>query len=142
MGIETIAIVGLAVAAAGAAVGVQQQAAAAKDQRKAAKEQRKAAAQQAARERRQSIREGRLARGQALNVAGQVGAGESSGLAGGLSGISTQVASNIGFSQQQEAFGANIVKFQQRANKASSRAATAQGISSIGSSVFSAAGGF
>ena len=98
-----------------------------------------AAANASARERRQNIRQARVARGQALNAANQVGAGESSGLAGGLSGVSTQLDSNLAFSGEQQRSGDRIVKFGLQANKAQSRAGIASGIAGLGASAFSAA---
>ncbi len=137
-----IAIAGLVVAVVGAGVGIQQQAAASKDAREAAGEARDADARVRARERRQTIREGRIARGALANQAAQVGATGSSGELGGLSGIKTQVASNIGFSRQREASSNRITTLGIRSNKKLSRASTAQGIGNVGGSVFSAAGGF
>ena len=133
----SIAIAGLALAAAGTAVSIQQQAKGNRAAKKASKEEEKARAQASARERRKTIRETRVARGAALNAANQVGAGESSGLSGGLSSLSTQRDSNLGFSINQEEFGKSIARFQTKANKAFGRAATAQGVSDLGAAAFS-----
>jgi hypothetical protein len=92
-----LAIAGLALAAVGTGVQFVAGQKQAKAGRKAAREQQRLAALEARRARRRTIREARIARGAALNVAGQVGAGESSGLAGGLSGIAAQAGSNLGF---------------------------------------------
>jgi hypothetical protein len=133
----TLAVAGLALAAVGTGVqfvaGRQQ----AKAGRKAAREQQRLAALEARRARRRTIREARIARGAALNVAGQVGAGESSGLAGGLSGITAQAGANLGFSTQTEAIGGRITKFGLQASRAASLGAIGGGIAGVGGALFS-----
>lgn len=132
----TIALIALGVAVAGttASVAIQQRQASA--QKKSAKEQQRSAKLQANRQRRQTIRQARIARGQTLNVAGQVGA-QGSGLSGGLSSLGAQVGSNLGFNTQTEQIGNNIFKFNRQAAKLGSLAGIAQGVASIGGAVYS-----
>ena len=134
---SSIAIAGLALAAVGTAttvIATQRQASA---QKKASRERDKLAALEASRQRRRTIREARIARGTALNVAGQVGAGDSSGLAGGLSGLGAQAATNLGFSTQTQAIGKRITGFGTEAAKASTLGAIGGQVAGIGGSIFS-----
>ncbi len=135
--VTTLAVVGLGLAAIGTGVQFIAQRKQAKAGRKAAKESQRAAALEASRARRRVIREARIARGATLNVAGQTGAGESSGLAGGLSGLASQAGANLGFSGQTEAIGRNITKFGIQASKAASLGAIGGGIASLGGALFS-----
>ena len=136
----SIAIAGLALAAVGTGVQFVAGRKQAKAGRKAAKEHQKLAALEASRARRRTIREARIARGAALNVAGQVGAGQSSGLRGGLSSLASQAGANLGFSTGTEAIGRNITKFGLQASKAASLGAIGGGIASLGGALFSNAG--
>ena len=136
----TLAVAGLALAAVGTGVSFFAGQKQAKAQKKASKESRRAAALEARRARRRTIREARIARGQQLNVAAQVGAGDSSGAAGGLSGIGAQAGANLGFSTQTEAIGRRISKLGDKAASAASLGAIGQGIAGIGSSLFANAG--
>ena len=123
-----IAIAGLAIAAGGAVMSI-------KAQQEAASQQKKLNNVNARRDRRRAIRESRMARAQVLNTGAQVGAGESSAVSGGVSSVGAQMGSNLGFSTQTQALGNNITN-------ANARDSMFQGISSIGSSIFSASGGF
>lgn len=112
--LSTIAIIGLSVAAAGTALSYQQQRrarsaqnAAAEDQRRANAVQSAQNADQSARERRQQIREERIQRAQILNSAELTGTEGSSGEAGAIGGMSSQLGSNLG------ANGASILAGQQ-----------------------------
>ena len=127
--------------AAGIAIQFFAQRKEAKAGRKAAKLSQRAAALEAGRARRRVIRETRIARGTALNIAGQTGAGEGSGLAGGLSGLASQAGANLGFSAQTEAIGRSITKFGIQASKARSLGAIGRGISQISESAGRAAAG-
>ena len=124
-------------AVAGLAIQFIAQRKEARAQRKISREQQRAAALEAHRARRRTIREARIARGTALNIAGQVGAGESSGLAGGLSGISAQAGANLGFSGQTEAIGRRITGFGAQASRAASLSAIGGGVASLGGALFS-----
>jgi len=132
----TLVVAGLALAAVGTGVSFvagQRRAAA---QKKASKESRRAAALEARRARRRTIREARIARGQQLNVAAQVGAGDSSGAAGGLSGIASQAGANLGFSTQTEAIGRRISRLGGRAASAAQLGSIGRGITGIGGALF------
>ena len=138
----TLAVAGLALAAVGTGtqfIAGQKQAKAA--QKASELEQRRASAE-ASRQRRRTIREARIARGQALNVATQVGAGDSSGSLGGLSGLSAQAGANLGFSTFTGAVGAGITRQGQKQASAARLGAIGGGIAGIGGSLFSAGGGF
>jgi hypothetical protein len=74
-------------------------------------------------------------------VGAQVGAAESSGLRGGLSGIETQKGANLGFNLQTQSLGRQIGVQQRRGAKAASLGAIGGGIAGIGGSLFSASGG-
>ena len=136
-GATSIAIAGLVLAAVGTGVAVQAERAQAKAQRKAAGAAADAEALKARRARRRVIREARVARGAALNVAGQVGAGESSGLRGGLSGLASQAGSALGFSTRTEDINRKITKFGGQASRAGARGALGSGLASLGGAVFS-----
>lgn len=136
------AITGLAVAGLGFGI----QFIAGKKQAKAAKrqsrEQERSQALEAQRARRRTIREARIARGAAVNAASQVGAGESSGAVGGVSGLASQAGANLGFNAQTEGIGRNISKFGRKIASAQSLGAIGSGVAGIGSNLFSAGGGF
>jgi len=134
---SSIAIAGLAIAAIGAGTTFVAQQQQAKAQEKATDLEKRRAAAQARRQRRATIREARVARGQALNTAGQVGAGESSGLSGGLSGIGAQLGSNLGFSTQTESIGSDLSRQGRKAASAGSLANIGRGVSSVGGALFS-----
>jgi hypothetical protein len=74
-------------------------------------------------------------------VGAQVGAAESSGLRGGLSGIETQKGANLGFNLQTQSLGRQIGAQQRRGAKAASLGAIGGGIAGIGGSLFEASGG-
>lgn len=72
---------------------------------------------QASRNRTQAVREARVQRAQAQNIASQTGAGESSGIAGGISSSLSNLGTNISRQSTDTAFsqsiGANIGKSQE-----------------------------
>ena len=68
------------------------------------------------RQNRSAIREAQLKRAQTLNTASQVGAGTGSGVAGGLSSLSSQLGSGLGFSTQMTALSSQITKYQKQAS--------------------------
>ncbi len=140
VGTSTLLVAGLALAAVGTGVQFVAGRKQAKAGKKAAKETQKLAALEARRARRRTIREARIARGAALNVAGQVGAGQSSGLRGGLSGLAAQAATQLGYSNRTEGIGRNITKFGLQASKAKELGALGAGITSLGGALFSNAG--
>ena len=142
VGTTTLIVAGLALAAVGTGIQFQAARAQAKAGRKAAKATQKLASLQASRARRRIIRETRIRRGETANLAAQVGAGESSGLRGGLSGLASQAGSALGFSTQTEAIGQNITKFGIQISKARSLEAIGRGIQAISESAGRTALGF
>ena len=83
---------------------------------------------------RAAIREAQLRRATALNTANQVGAGTSSGIAGGVSSLSSQLGSGLGYSTQMSGLSAEISKYSQRAQLWGD-------IAKLGSMTFDTAGG-
>ena len=132
-----ILVAGLVIAAVGTGVAVQASRAQAKAQRKAAGAAADAEALKARRARRRVIRESRIARGEAANLAFQVGAGETSGFRGGVSSLDSQAGANLGFSTRTEDIGRKIKKFSGQASRAASRGALGSGLSSLGGALFS-----
>lgn len=98
-----------AVIAAGASAESNRQ------QRKAAKAERKRAEAENVRSRRQAIREKIIATSEVSNLAAQTGTSASSGVAGGISSLSSQTASNIGFQSQLAALNEQRMGFLQKA---------------------------
>jgi hypothetical protein len=126
--VTAIAIAGLAISAAGTFASIQAQ-------KKAGKAQRKLAEAGSRRDRRRAIREARIARATTLNVGAQVGAGDSSSVAGGISSTGAQLGSNLGFSTNTQALGNRISKLNQKASMFS-------GIGSVGAGIFNLASSF
>lgn len=124
------------IAGVGASIyGMVQQNKAVEAQKEAAKKQRDLQRAADQRERRRMLREQAIARGQTVNVAAQVGAGQgptsSTALTGGLSGLQNQVLSAVGFQGMSRR---NIEEQQSLLNKAAGyqqNASIAQGIASI-----------
>ena len=137
---STLVIAGLALAAVGTGVQFIAGRKQAKAGRKAAKASQRLAALEASRARRRVIREARIRRGETANLAAQVGAGQSSGLRGGLSGLASQAGSALGFSTQTEAIGRKITKFGLQASRAASLGAIGGGVAALGGSLVSNAG--
>ena len=119
MGAElVIAAVSAAVGVAGVVNSISSAADAKKQQKKAQAAQRASQAAQAAQERRQQIREERIKRARILQSAENTGTAGSSGEAGALSGLSTQLGSNLGFNQEQLNLGGQITRANQKASDA------------------------
>lgn len=158
MGIEigTLALIGLATSAVGTVASLHSQSQANKASRNAAEEQRKAGAwnaaqnsAQAAAERRQQVREERVKRAQILNSAANTGTSASSGEAGAVGGMATQLGSNIGFNQSMINSGQMIGSFNQsaadfdtQADRGRQRSSQFGQLSSLGTSMFSSVGGW
>lgn len=154
--LSTIAMVGLAVSAAGTAFSIYSQAQAQDSAEKAANEQRKAGAwtaaqqaQQASAERRQQAREERIKRAQILNSAANTGTQASSGESGAVMGMGTQLGVNLGVNQSAINTGQIIGGINQRAadfntsaNNWSNNASLGSQFGGLGTSMFSAAGGW
>src|SRR5574341_325386 len=141
MGIETVLLVGSLLTTA-YAVSKQQEA-----QQEARKEQKKAKAEQgainaakAAQEQRQQIREERIRRARILQASENTGVSESSGQVGAVSGLSTQLQTNLGFNEGMISSANRITEFQQNAADALGEADRWKQIGSLSQSIFSAAG--
>lgn len=152
---SVVAIAGLALAAGGMAMSYSEQRRAKSRQEKAAREaemaQREQSAQNAserAAEQRQQFRQERIRRGQILQAAENTGTAGSSSEMGALSSLSTQLADNTGRNTAAYQRGQRISMFNQNAANYEGQARTATGraqmfgqLSSIGQSVYGAAGG-
>lgn len=156
MGLETIALASLAVAAAGGVASYTQQRKASRNQQRAADEQQKvqneqraAQAQQAAAERRRQVREARVRRAQIIASAENTGTSGSSGAMGALSNISTNLGANIGVNVGSIAaagrvsgFNQNALNFQSAAAQNQQNASLFGQVSNFGTSIFQQSGGF
>lgn len=134
----------IAGAVVGAAVNVysaNKQAGAAKQQAAAQREataaQQKMAGASAAKERLAQIRQGRMKGGAITAAAGASGMGQStSGVAGSISSIGSQTASNIGQINVQEGFAELASRANQRAADAQVKQAKWQAIGQVGQTIF------
>lgn len=120
--------VALAVIGAGALIGgtyLQY-----RGQKKAAEAQQKQQALATRRSRRQAIREAQIREGQTINIAGGINALQSSGTAGGLGSLGSQLASNFGFGTQMSGLSSLV-------NQGQQQAALGSGIASLGSTALS-----
>ena len=136
------------VAGVGASIyGMVQQNKAVEAQKDAAREQRAQQMAADARERRRMLREQAIARGQTVNVAAQVGAGQgpsaSTALTGGLSGLQNQVLSATAFQgasqysvNRQQRFLNQAAGYQQSAGIAQGIAGISPDIAQFGSGLF------
>lgn len=104
-------------------------------QKKASRAQQRQQDLATRRSQRQAIREAQIRRAQALSSAQGLGAAGGSGILGGTASLTSQVGESLGFSTQMSGLSREI-------SVASSRANTYSAIAGLGSSVFSAAGGF
>lgn len=121
---------------------------AAEEGRKSQSEVKALNAQKAAGERRQQVREERVRRAKVEQGASNTGVSESSGEAGAISGLATQLGANIGTNLGQLQ-GANAISgfnqaaadFNTSAQNSMSDAAGAQNLFALSGSIFNAAGG-
>ena len=88
---------------------------------------------EAIRKRREIVREGVVARAQATSNAVAQGAGEGSGLKGGIAQITSQQNRNTVASTQDEELGHGVFKANRQYAKAGGLISLGQGISSLGS---------
>ena len=151
-----VAVAGLAVAAGGAIASYTQNRAAQRSQQRAedraetAQQQQEAAnAAQAAAAQRQQIREERIRRGAIVNAAANTGTSGSSGEAGALGSLATQQGANMGFNTASYQRGQRIGQLNQeaadfmgQARTRSSQASMYGQLGNLGSSAFTAAGGW
>jgi hypothetical protein len=144
MGLEaaTIAYIAAGTAAVGTVASAQQQRKAGKAaERQYAAESRKAEIQNI-RSVRQQIREARLAQASMLNVGAQTGGMGSSGLAGGVSSVGTQLAGNLNYMQQIAEQNTAIGSAAVAGAQATSNAAIYGSIGKIGGTIFSNMDGY
>lgn len=153
---STIAIVGLGIMAAsaygqyeaGKDAADAQRGMAASQQRQAEIAQRQADIQNA-RTQRAAIRQARIARATVLNTGASAGTMESSGVLGGVGSVTSQERSNLGFFNQIGQLQAQTTESKMVEGQFAGDYATAQGrsaewgaLGSLGSTIFSAAGGY
>ena len=145
--VPLIGALGTLASAGASAYGMVQQGKAVEAQKDAAREQRALQMAADARERRRMLREQAIARGQTVNVAAQVGAGQgptsSTSLTGGLSGLQNQVLSATAFQgysaanvKQQQKYLNQAAGFQQSASIAQGIAGVVPDLASVGSGLF------
>ena len=98
---------------------------------------------------RQQIRQARVARSSMLNVGAQTGGMGSSGMAGGVASVGSQLGSNLGYMSEiaaaNTAIGAAGLDFSRamgEASIASSKANEYAAVAGLGSTIFGAVGGF
>lgn len=138
-------IAAVASLALGAASFVSQRRAAKKaasNTKKARATQQRIADQKAARDRTRAVREARVKRAQLQVRAEGAGVAGASGAVAGEQSITSQLASNLGFSQQIQGLGQQATAFNQQAASAQGQAATAGAIGGVAQSIFQTAGGF
>jgi hypothetical protein len=118
-------------------------------QKQAAEAQQRQQELAASRERRQAIRAGIVQRARLRAQAQVMGAGGGSGVAGGISSISSQIGANLGFGTQMTGLGreytaatGRAADFGAQAGIYQARASSASQMSSMGFSMFGQAGGF
>ena len=138
MGIDpvTLALASFAVTATSAVMGNKAQKEAADEQEKARKQQQGMQAEQSAREKRQQIREERIKRAKIMQAAENTGTSGSSGEYGSISGLSTQLGSNLGFNANMISRANAISANQQNAADAMTTASNWGAVGSIAGSIF------
>ena len=132
----TIAIAGLALSAIGGItqfVGQQKQASA---QKKARNAQLAVENERNRRSRTQALREAQIRRSQAINLGEAVGAGSSSGIAGGVSSLGSQFGSASGHSTMLSGLNADISMHSQKAADAAGLASMGSSIANVGGQLF------
>lgn len=92
--------------------------------------------------RRQQIREERIRRAQIEQAAANQGAGGSSGEAGAISALGSQVGSNIASINQDQKAAEGIGNAMSAAAGSAQRAQVAQGVANLSGTIFQASGGF
>lgn len=137
MGIATLAIAGLALAAVGTGVSVVGSIESGNAQKKAEKARAQMEAIKAARERTQQVREARVKAAAAQVNAENQGAGESSSAVTGQSGIFNQASQNISFIDQQVQSGEAISRATQQNIDAQGLETLGAGVAKVGGSIFS-----
>lgn len=152
----TAAVIGAVIGVAGAVQSSEAQSQANRQAKKSQKAQEQAGyeqkalqAQQAAQEKRAQIREERVKRAKVLQASENTGVAGSSGEAGAIGSLSTNLASNLGFNKGQIDGAGRISALNQQASDFMSasqnkinEANTWGAVQGLGTSIFSAAGGF
>ena len=128
-----MAVTGAIVTGIATAASIRQQRKAAKAQEAATEKQAKIAEAQNARQRRKQVIEARRQRAVALAQGEAQGIGGGSQVSGAVGSIGSQAASNVSFLQGLESLDQARFDDLQRANRASSRAATFGAIANQGS---------
>lgn len=145
--VPLIGALGTLASAGATAYGMVQQSKSIEAQKDAAREQKALQFAADARDRRRMLREQAIARGQTVNVAAQIGAGQgptaSTSLTGGLSGLENQVLSATAFQglsqysvKKQQKFLNQAANYQQNANIAQGIAGIAPDVIDAGSGLF------
>lgn len=149
MGIEITAATAAYAAAASAAVGAASTAYNIHESGKAADKQQEAqdiaTAQQQSVDlanKRQQLREERIRRAQIEQASVNQGVGGSSGEAGAISALGSQVGSNIASISQGQLAATGISNAMSAAASSTQRAQVAQGVASLSGTIFQGAGGF
>ena len=132
-----VAIAGLAIGAIGTFAQISASKQAASEQRKARAAQRRVQQEQTRRSRLQALRQAQLTRARAQSTGIGIGAGESSGLAGGLSSVSANTGAALGSASQLSGLSNQISVFNQNAADAQSRAQTFGAVAGLGSTIAS-----
>lgn len=123
------------IAAVSGAVGAIGTIASASAARKASKAQQRQETLSTRRSQRQAIREAQIRRAQTLASAEGFGALEGSGVQGGVSSLSSQLGSTLGFSSEMSGLSRRITKYR-------SQAETYGALAGLGFTTFNALGGF
>ena len=139
MGVPAIiAGIGLAFSVKGSVDAKQASKEQAKDQKKAERAKQKIRDLQTARERRKQVKQARIQRAEIASSAGAAGTLQTSGFAGGTGSLITDAASNISFLNKTQELSSQVSIFNQSAADAGSDVASANALSSVGSSLFTA----
>lgn len=140
--LTTIALVSAGVAAVGTVASYNAQKRAAGAARSAAQTQIQQQRQQAQRQRRSAIRATLAQRAQMQAQAQAMGVSDSSALAGGQSGISSQLGSNLGFGSMMSGLSQQYTSLTGQAAQAGAQAQMFGTIADLGFRAFGATGGF
>ena len=106
-----------ALAVGGVAMGVAGTIDAQKQAGRAAEMQQAMETRKAQRSQLQALREAQMQRAMLVQRSATSGTMDSSGFAGGMSSLGSQLAGNIGFSREMTAFGQGISQYNQQANR-------------------------
>ena len=137
MGLDPLTMAVVATMVVSTGVSIKQQQEARGEQKKAQREQGAANAERAAAERRQQIREERIRRAQIEQAAANTGTTSSSGAMGATGGLSSTLASNLGFNLSQVTHAGNVSVFNQKSASALGKAQMAEQIGILSTSIFS-----